>query len=83
MHQKLLSPAKIGPWELANRVVMPPLTRSRAEADWSPSRYAREYYRQRNSAGLVICEATQVSPDATGYARTPGIWTEAHVAVWR
>jgi N-ethylmaleimide reductase len=83
MHEKLLSPAKLGPWELANRVVMPPLTRSRAEADWSPSRYAPEYYRQRNTAGLVICEATQVSPDATGYVRTPGIWTEAHVAVWR
>jgi N-ethylmaleimide reductase len=83
MPQKLLSPVKIGPWELANRVVMPPLTRSRAEPDWSPSRYAPEYYGQRNSAGLVICEATQVSPDATGYARTPGIWTEAHVAVWR
>jgi N-ethylmaleimide reductase len=83
MHQKLLSPAKLGPWELANRVVMPPLTRSRAEADWSPSRYAPKYYRQRNSAGLVICEATQVSPDATGYARTPGIWTEAQTAVWR
>lgn len=83
MHTKLLSPATIGPWELSNRVVMPPLTRSRAEADWSPSEFAPEYYRQRNTAGLVICEATQVSPDATGYARTPGIWTDKHVAQWR
>lgn len=83
MHEKLLSPVKFGPWELTSHVVMPPLTRNRAEADWSPNTNAPEYYRQRNTAGLVICEATQVSPDATGYPRTPGIWTDTHVAKWR
>lgn len=83
MYEKLLSPAKFGAWELANRVVMPPLTRNRAEADWSPNDRAPEYYGQRNTAGLVICEATQVSPDATGYPRTPGIWTEKQTAKWK
>jgi len=83
VYELLLSPAKIGPWELTSHVVMSPLTRSRAEEDWSPSRYAAEYYGQRGGAGIVICEATQVSPDATGYPRTPGIWTDAHVRRWR
>lgn len=83
MHEKLLSPAKFGPWTLTSHIVMPPLTRNRAQADWTPNEKAPDYYRQRNSAGLVICEATQVSPDATGYPRTPGIWTDKHVAKWR
>ncbi len=83
MYEKLLSPAKFGAWDLANHVVMPPLTRNRAEADWSPNDKAPEYYGQRNTAGLVICEATQVSPEATGYPRTPGIWTEKQTAKWK
>lgn len=83
MHDTLLSPAKFGPWTLTSHVVMPPLTRNRAEADWSPNDAAPEYYRQRNTAGLVICEATQVSPDASGYPRTPGIWNDKHTAKWR
>ncbi|MFO1107263.1 MAG: alkene reductase [Amaricoccus sp.] len=79
---RLLSGVQIGNWELANRVVMPPLTRSRAEADWSPSQWAAEYYGQRSGAGLVIAEATQVSPDAGGYCRTPGIWTDRQTSEW-
>lgn len=78
----LLGPVRIGNWELSNRIVMPPLTRSRAEPDWSPSQWAAEYYGQRSGAGLVIAEATQVSPDAGGYCRTPGIWTERHISEW-
>lgn len=61
---------------------MAPMTRSRAEADWSPSRYAATYYGQRNTAALVIAEATQICADATGYPRTPGIWTDAHTSGW-
>lgn len=83
MFDKLLSPARVGNWDLTSHIVMSPLTRSRAEADWTPSQYAPEYYGQRNGAGIVICEATQVSADATGYCRTPGIWTDSHVARWR
>jgi N-ethylmaleimide reductase len=82
VYEKLLSPVKIGSWELSSRVVMPPLTRSRAQPDWTPNDAAPQYYGQRNTAGLVICEATQVSPDATGYPRTPGIWTDKHTAKW-
>lgn len=78
----LLGPTKIGNWKLNNRVVMPPLTRSRAEADWSPSQWAAEYYGQRSGAGIVIAEATQVSPDAGGYCRTPGIWTVRQTERW-
>lgn len=83
MYETLLSPTKFGPWELTSRVVMPPLTRNRADDDCVPSEHAAEYYGQRNTAGLVICEATQVSPDATGYPRTPGIWTEKQTARWK
>ncbi len=72
----------LGDLKLSSRIVMSPMTRSRAEADWSPSRYAAEYYGQRSSPGLVIAEATQVGPDATGYPRTPGIWSDAQTVVW-
>ena len=83
MYDRLLSPAKVGPWELANRVVMPPLTRNRADGDNVPGARAAEYYGQRSTAGLIICEATQVSPDATGYPRTPGIWNARQTARWK
>jgi N-ethylmaleimide reductase len=78
----LLEPAKIGGWNLTSRVVVAPMTRFRAEADWTPGELAITYYGQRNSAGMVITEATQVGPDATGYARTPGIWNDAHTERW-
>jgi N-ethylmaleimide reductase len=78
----LFQPYRLGDLSLHSRIVMAPMTRSRAEKDWSPSRFAATYYGQRNTAGLVITEATQVGPDATGYPRTPGLWTDAHVAGW-
>ncbi|GKY87060.1 alkene reductase [Sinisalibacter aestuarii] len=83
MYEKLLSPTKIGAWELANSIVMPPLTRNRADKDCVQNPRAPEYYGMRNAAGLIICEATQISPDATGYPRTPGIWTEEQTARWK
>jgi N-ethylmaleimide reductase len=78
----LFDPYQLGDQSLSSRIVMAPMTRSRAESDWSPSRFAATYYGQRSSAGLAIAEATQVGPDATGYPRTPGIWTTAHAGVW-
>lgn len=79
----LFSPTTIGAIPVANRVAMAPLTRSRAGMDGVHSPLAIAYYRQRASAGLVITEATNISRQGRGYAFTPGIWTDAHVAAWR
>jgi N-ethylmaleimide reductase len=79
----LFQPAKIGAWGLANRVAMAPMSRFRAGArDWVQPDYAADYYGQRNDCGLVIAEATQVSPDAVGYPRSPGIYSLAQTEDW-
>jgi N-ethylmaleimide reductase len=72
-----------GALKLANRIVMAPLTRNRAGRGLVPSQFAAEYYSQRATAGLIIAEATQVSPQAQGYADTPGSYTDAQVAGWK
>lgn len=79
----LFDPLQAGALALANRVVMAPLTRNRAEPGRVPSPLAVEYYRQRASAGLVITEASQISPQGQGYLDTPGIYDAAQVAAWR
>ncbi len=79
----LFEPVRIGAIELANRIVMAPLTRSRAAEGLVPSAMAAEYYGQRASAGLIITEATQVGPLAQGYIATPGLYTPAQVEGWR
>ena len=79
----LFDPINLGPLTLPNRMVMAPLTRSRAEEGDVPGDLARLYYTQRASAGLIISEATQVSAQGKGYPNTPGIFTEAQVAGWR
>lgn len=79
----LLSPFTLGELNLHNRIVMSPLTRSRSDAQGVPPPFAAEYYAQRASAGLIISEATNISPQAKGYEYTPGIWTDAQVASWR
>ncbi len=79
----LFDPAQLGPYRLRNRIVMAPLTRSRAQAGDVPSRLAPDYYRQRAGAGLIIAEATQISPQGKGYAWTPGIYDAAQVEGWR
>jgi N-ethylmaleimide reductase len=79
----LLSPAVMGPYTLPNRVLMAPMTRSRAGAGNVPTQLMAEYYEQRASAGLIITEATQVSPQGVGYPGTPGIHTAAQVEGWR
>jgi 2,4-dienoyl-CoA reductase-like NADH-dependent reductase (Old Yellow Enzyme family) len=79
----LFDPLKIGPYQLKNRIIMAPLTRSRAGSVRVPNAMMAEYYRQRASAGLIISEATSVTPMGVGYADTPGIWSEEQVAGWR
>ena len=79
----LFQPFQLGPITLANRVVMAPLTRSRAEAGNVPGPLTVEYYRQRATAGLIIAEASPISPLAQGYLDTPGIWSAEQVAAWR
>jgi len=78
----LFTPLKAGAFELPNRIVMAPLTRSRAGAVRTPNALMTEYYRQRASAGLIISEATSVDPMGVGYADTPGIWNEDQVRGW-
>jgi 2,4-dienoyl-CoA reductase-like NADH-dependent reductase (Old Yellow Enzyme family) len=82
---QLLKPIKFGSIELKNRIVMAPLTRSRATGDdgRTPNDLMLKYYVQRASAGLIIAEATAITPMGVGYANTPGIWSEAHVDGWK
>ena len=68
---------------LSNRIVMAPMTRSRADAKKVPSAMAIEYYRQRSSAGLMIAEGTSSAPNGDGYPRTPGIYNQEQIAAWR
>ena len=79
----LFQPYKLGSLTLANRFVMAPLTRNRAGAGLVPSEFAATYYAQRASAGLIITEATQISPQAQGYQDTPGLYIQAQIDGWR
>ena len=79
----LFSPAVLGSVPLRNRIVMAPLTRSRAAAGNVPHELNARYYAQRASAGLIISEATQISPQGQGYPKTPGIHSDAQIAGWR
>ena len=79
----LFDPVRIGAWDLPNRIIMAPLTRARAGKERVPNALMAEYYVQRASAGMIISEATSVSPMGVGYADTPGIWSEAQVEGWR
>jgi N-ethylmaleimide reductase len=79
----ILSPYKMGIFSLRNRVIMAPLTRRRATDDHTPTSLMQSYYEQRSSAGLIIAEATNISPQAVGYLNTPGIFTKAHIEGWK
>ncbi|WP_419418475.1 alkene reductase [Legionella sp. D16C41] len=79
----IFDPLTIGDLYLPNRIVMAPLTRSRASKDDVPGPYSNIYYAQRASAGLIISEATQISPQGKGYAFTPGIYSDEQVAGWK
>ena len=80
----LFDPLKIGALTLPNRIVLAPLTRSRALSDSRvPSDLAVEYYRQRAGAGMMLTEATSVTPMGVGYAATPGIWSDEQTEGWK
>ena len=79
----LFDPIQVGDLQLPNRIIMSPLTRCRASAGRVPNALMAEYYCQRASAGLIISEATSVTPMGVGYPNTPGIWSEEQVAGWR
>lgn len=79
----LFQPLQVGELSLPNRILMAPLTRSRANDHGVPTELAVEYYRQRASAGLILSEATPVTPMGVGYANTPGIWSDEQVEGWK
>lgn len=80
----LFDPITIGNLQLPNRIIMAPLTRARATGQQRvPNALMAAYYVQRASAGLILSEATSVSPQGVGYADTPGIWSDAQVAGWK
>jgi len=80
---KLFESFQLGPLRLANRFVMAPLTRSRAQHEDIPGPLSALYYAQRASAGLIISEGAQISPQGKGYILTPGIYSDAQVAAWK
>ena len=83
--EALFKPLQVGPYKLAHRVAMAPLTRMRAERDsFAPRPLNAEYYGQRATpGGLIIAEATQVSETAQGYTNTPGVYTPEQIAAWK
>ena len=82
-HPTLLTPVQLGPYTLRNRMAMAPMTRNRAGEGNVPSASSVTYYAQRASAGLIVTEGTQVSPQGVGYPGTPGVHEDAHVGGWR
>jgi 2,4-dienoyl-CoA reductase-like NADH-dependent reductase (Old Yellow Enzyme family) len=78
----LFDPLQLGDLTLPNRIIMGPLTRARAGSVRVPNELMAEYYVQRASAGLIIAEATSVTPMGVGYADTPGLWSDEQVKGW-
>jgi N-ethylmaleimide reductase len=79
----LFTPVTLGALHLGNRIVMAPMTRSRAGSDGVPTPIMVDYYRQRASAGLIISEGIAPCADGLGYCRTPGIYNRAQIDAWR
>jgi 2,4-dienoyl-CoA reductase-like NADH-dependent reductase (Old Yellow Enzyme family) len=83
MHDSLFQPAQLGAVAIPNRVLMAPLTRGRARPDGVPTPIMETYYRQRATAGLIISEATAISPEGLGWFGAPGIWSTEQVEAWK
>lgn len=83
MPHALLSPLQVGDLLLPNRIIMAPLTRCRASHDRVPNAMMAQYYSQRASYGLILTEATAISPMAVGYPNTPGIWNDEQINAWK
>lgn len=79
----LFDPIRLGATPAANRILMAPLTRGRADADGVPQPLMVEYYRQRATAGVIISEATGISRQGLGWVDAPGIWSDAQVEGWK
>ena len=79
----LFDPLVVGDLTLPNRIIMAPLTRCRASAGRVPNDLMREYYTQRATAGLILTEATSVTPQGVGYPDTPGLWSDAQTEGWK
>ena len=83
MSAHLFRPLQLGPTPVPSRIVMAPMTRCRAAQPGDvPTALMAQYYAQRASAGLIISEATQISPLGKGYLDTPGIYQDSHVEAW-
>jgi N-ethylmaleimide reductase len=80
---KIFTTFNLGNLDLKNRIVMAPMTRSRATADHIPNDIMVTYYQQRARAGLIITEGTSPSPNGIGYPRIPGIYNEAQIEGWQ
>ena len=78
----IFDPIKLGDLQLSNRIIMAPLTRCRADEGRVPNQMMADYYVQRASAGLILSEATSVTPMGVGYPNTPGIWNDEQVRGW-
>jgi 2,4-dienoyl-CoA reductase-like NADH-dependent reductase (Old Yellow Enzyme family) len=83
MTDPLFQPLHAGAFTFPNRIIMAPLTRCRASEGRVPNVMMAEYYAQRSSFGMILSEATSISPMAVGYPDTPGIWSDAQVAGWK
>jgi 2,4-dienoyl-CoA reductase-like NADH-dependent reductase (Old Yellow Enzyme family) len=83
MSDPLFQPLQAGAFTLPNRMVMAPLTRCRASAGRVPNAMMAEYYVQRSSFGMILSEATSISPQGVGYPNTPGIWSDEQVEGWK
>jgi N-ethylmaleimide reductase len=79
----IFTPFRLGPLTLPNRVVMAPMTRNRAGPGNAPTALNASYYAQRAGAGLIVAEASQVSPQGLGYPGTPGVYSVEQIAGWR
>src|SRR5690242_2422262 len=79
----LFDPLVVGDLTLPNRIIMSPLTRQRAGDERLPNALMAQYYAERASAGLILSEATAVTPQGVGYAATPGIWSQEQVEGWK
>ncbi len=81
---ELFKTTQLGPYTLKNRIVLPPLTRSRSSQPGNiPNDLMATYYRQRSGAGFMVTEGTQIEPRGQGYAWTPGIHSPEQIQGWR
>ncbi len=79
----LFSPLPIGSLTIPNRIILAPLTRTRADAGHMPNALMAEYYSQRASGGLLITECTMVTPNTSAFINEPGIYNDAQIAAWK